>query len=77
MRSTRLYTNGSNWRIRNITAGYTISQRLANRVGLQSLRVYGTAQEPYIHTSYLGIDPETAGAVPTLRTILLGTNIVW
>ena len=44
---------------------------------LQSLRIYGTAQDPYIHTDYVGIDPEVGGAVPTIRTLLLGTNIVW
>ncbi|HEX4683981.1 MAG TPA: TonB-dependent receptor [Gemmatimonadaceae bacterium] len=75
--STRLYTDGSHWRIRNITAGYTVNHRLANRVGLQSLRVYGTAQDPYIHSNYIGIDPEVAGAVPTVRTLLLGTNVVF
>lgn len=75
--STRLYTNGSNWRIRNITAGYTLSPHTAGRVGLKSLRVYFTAQDPYIHSDYIGIDPDVAGAVPTLRTLLLGTNIVW
>ncbi|MEP6493479.1 MAG: SusC/RagA family TonB-linked outer membrane protein [bacterium] len=75
--ATRLYTDGSHWRIRNITAGYTMDSRLSRHIGAQSLRVYGTAQDPYIHSSYLGIDPEVAGAVPTVRTLLLGTNIVW
>jgi hypothetical protein len=39
--------------------------------------VYGTLQEPYIHSDYLGIDPEVGGAVPTVKTLLLGTNIAW
>ena len=52
--------------------------RLAQRARrCSSLRLYGTAQDPYIHTDYIGIDPEVGGAVPTLRTLLLGTNIVW
>ena len=75
--TTRLYVNGSHWRIRNITGGYTVSQRLASRVGVQSFRIYATAQDPYIHSDYIGIDPEVAGAVPTLRTLLLGTNVVF
>ena len=75
--STRLYTDGSHWRIRNITAGYTIDRRFVNRFGLQSVRLYGTAQDPYIHSDYIGIDPEVGGAVPTIRTILIGSNIVW
>jgi TonB-linked SusC/RagA family outer membrane protein len=75
--ATRLYTDGSHWRIRNITAGYTLNARDAQRLGLHNLRFYFTAQDPYIHTDYVGIDPELGGAVPTLRTLLLGTNIVW
>ena len=74
---TRLYVDGSHWRIRNITLGYTINQRFASRAGLQSLRIYGTAQDPYIHSDYIGIDPEVGGAVPTIRTFLLGTNVVF
>lgn len=75
--STRLYTDGSNWRIRNITAGYTLNPRDAQRFGLHSLRFYFTAQDPYINSSYQGFDPDVGGALPTLRTLLLGTNIVW
>ena len=75
--ATRLYRDGSHWRIRNITAGYTLGGNLPARVGIRSIRFYATAQEPYIHTDYVGIDPEVAGAVPTLRTILVGSNIAW
>ncbi len=75
--STRLYTDGSNWRIRNITAGYTLNPRNAQRFGLHSLRIYATAQDPYINSSYQGFDPDVGGALPTIRTLLLGTNIVW
>ncbi len=75
--TSRLYTDGSHWRIRNITLGYTASERLANRIGARSIRIYGTAQDPYIHTDYLGADPEVAGAAPTIRTLLIGSNITW
>ena len=51
--------------------------RVAQRLGLHSVRFYVTAQDPYIHSDYIGIDPEVGGAVPTLRTLLLGSNIVW
>ena len=76
--ATRLYTDGSHWRIRNITAGYTFDR--APRAPGRRCRAcgfYGTAQDPYIHTDYVGIDPEVGGAAPTLRTLLLGSNIVW
>lgn len=75
--STMLYLDGSHWRVRNVTMGYTGGSQLAGRIGAQSLRVYATAQDPYIHTSYAGNDPEVGGSAPTVRTLLLGTNIVW
>jgi TonB-linked SusC/RagA family outer membrane protein len=75
--ATRLYRDGSHWRIRTITAGYTFDRSIVQRVGASSIRLYATAQDPYVHTDYLGIDPEVAGAVPTVRTILIGTNVSW
>ena len=75
--STRLYRDGSHWRIRNITAGYTLTGDFPQRAGIRSIRFYAAAQDPYVHTDYLGIDPEVAGSVPTLRTMLFGTNIAW
>jgi TonB-linked SusC/RagA family outer membrane protein len=75
--ATRLYIDGSHWRVRNITAGYTFDTQFASRIGARSIRLYGTAQDPYIHSSYIGIDPEVGGAVPTVRTLLIGTNIGW
>jgi len=74
---SRLYLDGSHWRVRNITAGYTMGERLAGRIGAASIRLYGTAQEPYVHSDYAGNDPEVGGAAPTVRTLLIGTNIVW
>jgi TonB-linked SusC/RagA family outer membrane protein len=75
--STRLYDDGSHWRIRNITAGYTFNGGLVTRAGARSIRFYASAQDPYVHTDYIGIDPEVGGAVPTLRTLLIGSNIAW
>ncbi len=75
--NTLLYRDGSHWRIRNITLGYTAGEKFAGRIGAASLRLYGTAQDPYIHTDYPGNDPEVGGSAPTIRTLLIGTNIVW
>lgn len=75
--NTLLYRDGSHWRIRNVTLGYTAGERLAGRIGAGSLRLYATAQDPYIHTDYPGNDPEVGGSAPTVRTLLIGTNIVW
>jgi hypothetical protein len=75
--NTLLYRDGSHWRIRNITLGYSSGERFASKIGASSLRLYFTAQDPYIHSDYPGTDPEVGGSAPTVRTLLLGTNIVW
>jgi hypothetical protein len=75
--STMYYLDGSHWRIRNITLGYATVANLASRIGASNLRLYVTAQDPYVHSSYAGNDPEVGGSAPTIRTLLVGTNITW
>jgi hypothetical protein len=55
---------GNNWRIRNITLGYTLPAELAGRVGASTARLYATANEPYIHFKYDYFDPETFIVAP-------------
>src|SRR6185503_12620914 len=50
--SARNYKDGSFVRIRDITLGYTLSPRLADRVAAKSARLYLRAQDPFIFTSY-------------------------
>jgi TonB-linked SusC/RagA family outer membrane protein len=64
--STLTYRDGSFIKIRTIDLGYTFSERLLKKTGLQSLRVYVSAQNPFILWSplvrdNLGIDPEGNG----------------
>ena len=75
--NTLLYRDGSHWRIRNVTLGYSAGERFASKIGASNVRAYFTAQDPYIHSDYPGTDPEVGGSAPTVRTLLLGTNIVW
>jgi TonB-linked SusC/RagA family outer membrane protein len=77
--------NGSFFRINNLTIGYTLKDILLDD---SRLRVYFTAQNPFIFTSYSGFSPEisadgnpssTTGielsAYPTTRNFILGVNI--
>lgn len=74
---TRGYEDGSFTRIRNITLGVTVPDRYLGTVGVQSLRVYATAQNPFTFTSSTVLDPEgrTSSGVPSYRTLLLGANL--
>ena len=43
-----------------MTLGYTLPKTLTNKFLVEKLRVYFTAQNPFIFTNYTGIDPEAA-----------------
>ena len=74
--ATRFYTDGSHWRIRNITVGYTVPRQYLSRLRLNAgeARLYAIAQEPKVFTDYKGPDPEngTAAGAPAFRTLLVG-----
>jgi TonB-linked SusC/RagA family outer membrane protein len=56
------YFDGSFVKVRNVSLGYNFPQTLANKLKMQSLRVYASAQQPFIFSKYVskykGIDPE-------------------
>ena len=84
-RSTRFLEDGSFFRVKTITAGYTFSQKESSPFSL--LRVYATVLNPFLFTRYSGLDPETSDSLnnsnfgidqrspPPLRTFTLGFNI--
>jgi TonB-linked SusC/RagA family outer membrane protein len=87
--SARNYKDGSFVRVRDITVGYTLSPRLANRFSSKGARVYVRAQDPFIFTSYKGWDPEAGFQVgnpnssasqidqggPAFRSLLVGVDV--
>jgi len=83
-RSTLRYFDGSFVKIRNINLGYNVPANLINKIGMQSLRIYATAQQPLVFSSYVskhkGIDPEvnpdiTGVETPSFSQYLLGVNV--
>lgn len=74
--SVQSYRNGSHWRVRNITVGYTLPERFARNFRFSSVRIYAEAQDPWVITPYYGYDPESGNAttVPSYRTLLVGAT---
>jgi TonB-linked SusC/RagA family outer membrane protein len=85
--STYYIEDGSYLRINNITLGYTLPELIQ---GLERVRFYVTAVNPFLFTEYTGYSPEVVGdgngnplgtagieldAYPTNRTFLFGLNI--
>jgi TonB-linked SusC/RagA family outer membrane protein len=78
--SSRAYVDGSFFKIKNITLGYTLPRRLCNKIGIASLRVYSTITNPYVHAmSHLikDYDPEMGGDIdfPLTRQLVFGLSL--
>lgn len=83
------YFSGSFLKIRNINLGYNFPKRWASKIGAESLRLYVSAQQPLIISSYVnkhqGVDPEGIDFnadeeelpvdTPPTRTWLFGLNV--
>ena len=59
--------------------GASVPERFLTRVGAQSLRLYFTAQDPFLFTDTDVIDPEgaTGKVIPAYRTLLIGGNFAF
>jgi TonB-linked SusC/RagA family outer membrane protein len=76
------YVDGSFFKIKNITLGYTLPGNLINRLSIQRLRVYGTITNPLIVAkSHLikQYDPEMNGELgyPLTKQVVAGLNITF
>lgn len=78
--SDRFLESASYLRLKNAQIGYTLPERWAKAVRMQSLRVYISGSNLLTFTGYTGYDPEVGGGVdygnyPQSRTILAGLNL--
>lgn len=77
--STLRYKDGSYWKMRNVTLGYNFPGTIAEKLKMQSLRLYATAQNPWYKSEYETYDPENADTigtsdVPSSKLFILGIN---
>jgi len=80
-----IYFDGSFVKVRNINFGYTFPQKIAQKLRMQSLRIFSSIQQPFIFSSYRskynGVDPETSdgtvsnGVTPATRVTTFGLNV--
>lgn len=71
--------NGNYLKVRNIQLGYKLANAALKKTGVQAIRIYATAQNPFAFTKYpQGWDPEinTSGNYyPILASYTLGLNV--
>jgi len=84
--STLGYFDATYLKVRTITLGYNVPQKLMKTVGAGSLRIYATVQNPFVlfspYHDESGMDPETnstgmsnvAVGYSQNRTLIIGTN---
>lgn len=87
--STRYLESATYFKLKTITLGYTLPESFTNKIGVNSLRVFASADNLFTITPYSGYDPEASfsgspghanygvdfGLQPLLRTFLLGLNL--
>ena len=72
-------------KVKSITVGYTLPQKVLQKLRISSLRCYVSVQNPFLFTKYSGIDPEVTlktplasgidwGYYPNGRNYMLGLN---
>ncbi|WP_101308897.1 TonB-dependent receptor [Labilibaculum manganireducens] len=68
-------------RLKNIELGYTLNPEIVSRIGLGSVRIYGSIQNAFTITNFKGFDPEQkvdqtrAEAFPQVRVMTMGINV--
>lgn len=74
-------------RVRNISLSYTIPKRLLKRIGIDKMKVYVSAKNPFTFTRYSSYNPEVSsykdpmtpgidyGAYPLEKTFVFGVNL--
>jgi len=80
-----IYFDGSFVKVRNINVGYTFTPKVVQKLGLESLRLFASIQQPFIFSKYRskynGIDPESSDGnvnsdvTPATRISTFGLNI--
>jgi TonB-linked SusC/RagA family outer membrane protein len=78
--NSRLVEDGAYLRLKNIQLGYTLPEKIVNKVGLSRCRVYVSCTNLFTVTGYTGYDPEVGGGVdygnyPQSRTVQMGLNL--
>lgn len=72
--------DGSYWKVKNITLGYSLPKKIISKINMSRARIYATVHNPFIFTkSHLlnDVDPETGAddSFPTYKQIVFGVNV--
>ncbi|QKZ15782.1 TonB-dependent receptor [Spirosoma sp. KUDC1026] len=72
--SSYFIEDGSYFRMKNLTIGYTLPPAVASKIKFETARVYVQAQNLFTITKYSGIDPEVTSVGATPGSTVLGID---
>ena len=86
--NSRFVEKGSFVKVKSITLGYSLPERICKNLFISNLRVYASIQNPFIFTKYSGMDPEATlgdplvqgvdwGSYPNSRNYMIGLNFAF
>jgi hypothetical protein len=68
--------DGSYFRLKNITLGYTLPDAWTKKAGMSKVRVYASGSDLFsIHNYPTGWDPEVGGGYPITQSYVFGVNV--
>lgn len=78
--------NGSYFRMKSLSIGYSLPSNFGSRIGLRGARIYAQTTNLFTITSYSGLDPEVTpvnnltlgidnGVYPTSQSFMMGIDI--
>lgn len=84
--STRFVEKGDFVKVKSITLGYNLNQKVCKTLAIDNFKIYTSIQNPFHISSYSGLDPEAAlgqpltqgvdwGAYPNGRNYIVGINL--
>ena len=82
--SDRFIEDGSYLRLKNVTLGYTLPERLTKKALMSNVRVYVSGQNLFTLTRYSGLDPEISSTTgnddnlyPGSRSVKVGLSLTF
>ncbi|MCE7064275.1 TonB-dependent receptor [Dyadobacter sp. CY326] len=72
--SSYFIEDGSYFRMKNLTVGYTLPTGVLSKIGFETARIYLQAQNLFTITKYSGIDPEVTSVGSSPGTTVLGVD---
>ncbi len=77
---TKYLEKGDYLRLKTLSLGYNIPKKLASKLYMENLKVYGSATNLLTFTNYTGFDPETGAnpsILPSVKTFSAGVTITF